>query len=257
MPLFCRHNRLESECPICRREREGERRETEAARVARGPRRTAGGPTGGARRRPAGLRTRQMTRAEDDGYRNGLVPGVRATADAERLGAALAAAAVRLQPPGPYPEAETPSDVLVAAGATEAQLAAFREWAGRKEDALAGEAAWTAEKRFSRLFERLSFLPRALRYEFLTGLGASLGHPVAAEALYVAAGTENDPATTAAKRILLSGDRVLLERRAAALAKATEVPVGALSRAFAEWEAGTEADTAEVPPAIERALGLG
>jgi hypothetical protein len=197
-----------------------------------------------------------MARAEDDGYRNSLVPGVRATADAQRLGAMLAAAAARLEPPGPYPAAPSPEAVLVAAGAVEGQLAAYRDWAARQEEPLVGDAVWTPEKRFARLFERLSFLPRGLRYEFLTGIGASLAHPVAAEALHIGASTEDDPATTAAKRILLSGDRMLIERRAAALARACEVPVGALNRAFAEWEAGEGEDTAELPPPIASALAL-
>ena len=47
--------------------------------------------------------TRKLARAADDGYRNPLVPGLRATADAERLAIALTDAAARLEPPGPYP----------------------------------------------------------------------------------------------------------------------------------------------------------
>ena len=70
------------------------------ARRARGARRARA-------RRPAAARggvvTRRLARAADDGYRNPLVPGLRATADAERLAAALTAAAARLEPPGPYP----------------------------------------------------------------------------------------------------------------------------------------------------------
>ena len=31
------------------------------------------------------MRVRQLARATDDGYRNGLVPGLKASADAERL----------------------------------------------------------------------------------------------------------------------------------------------------------------------------
>ncbi len=34
--------------------------------------------------------TKRLARATDDGYRNDLVPGIKATADAERLAAALA-----------------------------------------------------------------------------------------------------------------------------------------------------------------------
>jgi hypothetical protein len=197
-----------------------------------------------------------MVRAEDDGYRNSLVPGVRATADAERLGATLVAAAARLEPPGPYPEAQTPEDVLVGAGASDGQLAAYREWVAKQEEALIGEAVWAPQRRFARLFERLSFLPRALRYEFLTGLAASLGHPLEADALHPGSATDEDPATTAAKRVLLTGDRMLLERRAATLARACEVPIGALDRGLADWEAGEGSDAGALPPAVARALGL-
>ena len=49
------------------------------------------------------LVTRQLLRAADDGYRNPLVPGLKATADAERLAVALTQARIRLLPPGPYP----------------------------------------------------------------------------------------------------------------------------------------------------------
>ena len=52
--------------------------------------------------RPASSRG-ASPRAADDGYRNPLVPGLRATADAERLAAALAWADARLEPPGPHP----------------------------------------------------------------------------------------------------------------------------------------------------------
>src|SRR3954452_4307244 len=78
-------------------------------------RRSAGSPsTPRARRaaaaRPGGLVTRKLARAEDDGYRNTLVPGLRATADAERLAGALLIAADRLEPPGPYEAVATEPD---------------------------------------------------------------------------------------------------------------------------------------------------
>ena len=60
--------------------------------------------------RAGGVVTRRIARAEDDGYRNPLVPGLRATADAERLAAALALAAERLEPPGPYDAVATEPD---------------------------------------------------------------------------------------------------------------------------------------------------
>src|SRR5215208_437900 len=105
--LFCRHNRLTAKCPICSKEMEAELRAKAPPRPA-SVRRTKPGSSKSARaRRSGGARsggmvTRRLARAADDGYRNPLVPGLRATADAERLAAALLAAAERLEPPGPY-----------------------------------------------------------------------------------------------------------------------------------------------------------
>jgi hypothetical protein len=55
------------------------------------------------------MRVRKMTQAADDGYRNELIPGVKASTDAERLAAELAFATARLaelaaDPPGLYAE---------------------------------------------------------------------------------------------------------------------------------------------------------
>src|SRR3954468_21564914 len=103
--MFCRHNRLTSKCPICSRELEEDLRKqapvrARPARTAapRARRPAASAPRGGGR---AG--TRELPGAADDGYRNPLVPGLRATADAERLAVALTRAAERIEPPGPYP----------------------------------------------------------------------------------------------------------------------------------------------------------
>ena len=96
MPLFCRHNRLTANCPICSRDMEAELR-AQAPPRARPARSSSTSPA--AKRSPSrartgagrsgGVVTRRLARAADDGYRNPLVPGLRATADAERLGAAL------------------------------------------------------------------------------------------------------------------------------------------------------------------------
>jgi len=113
VPSFCRHNRFAANCPICSRE------EAAAAR----PRRPGVSSSGGhvTRKRPTtsstarsratnnDLRVRRATRAADDGFRSPLVPGVKATADAERLAQELAFAAGRLgtlaaAPPGLYAE---------------------------------------------------------------------------------------------------------------------------------------------------------
>src|SRR3954466_5838685 len=107
--LFCRHNRLTSKCPICSRELDAELKAKAPSRPARPRARGAAGAP--ASRRSPGVVTRRLARPADDGYRSPLAPGLRATADAERLAAALAAAAERLEPPGPYPEVATEPDL--------------------------------------------------------------------------------------------------------------------------------------------------
>ena len=230
--------------------------------------------------------TKKLTRAADDGYRNPLVPGLRATADAERLAAALAAAAARLEPPGPYPELADEPDLeeaswlafLLALAGTDAPelqeevraarpswasgetpelpderartAAAYRAWvtrAGSQAAAFRGEPSWTPQRRFSRVFERLALpgFARAARFDLLTALGAAGRYELEAGELGLAAG--EDATTDAAKRLLVSGDKLLLERRARELAEAAEVPLGALDRAFAVW--GTQGDHAD--PAVE------
>ena len=125
MPTFCRHNRLEANCPICSRKRAAEggasatrpaRRPVEARPAHSGKRRTV---------RAAGdLRVRRMARAADDGYENDLVPGLRATVEAARLADELAFATARLEqlrtdPPGLY------ADVALAGDPEEATWLAF------------------------------------------------------------------------------------------------------------------------------------
>src|SRR3954464_1231009 len=106
--MFCRHNRLTSKCAICSREQEEKLRQQAPVRhvTVRKPGATStprgrSNPT--TRANPNRLVTRKLARAADDGYRNPLVPGLKATADAERLAGALTQATARLEPPGPYP----------------------------------------------------------------------------------------------------------------------------------------------------------
>src|SRR3954447_1675677 len=106
--LFCRHNRLTSKCPICSRELDAELKAKAPPRPARP--RARGSSSAPASRRAPGVVTRRVARgapaaaprgvgrAADDGYRNRLVPGLRATADAEKLAAAIAWSAARLEP---------------------------------------------------------------------------------------------------------------------------------------------------------------
>jgi len=113
VPSFCRHNRLESNCPICSRQPKT------AARSAPGRRAPRAARTTEAKRRTVrsggDLTVRRLSRAADDGYEHDLVPGLRATADAERLASELAFAAARLDelrddPPGPYADAALADD---------------------------------------------------------------------------------------------------------------------------------------------------
>ena len=137
---------------------------------------------------------------------------------------------------------------------------AYRAWVGRaggQERAFTGEAAWTPERRFGRLFERLA-LPgfgRAPRFELLVALGAAGRYPLTADGLHL---VEDDATTLAAKRLLVSGDRMLLDRRARELAEACAVPLAALDRALATW--GTPGEpvdlSAEVPGVVRAALKL-
>jgi hypothetical protein len=295
MPMFCRHNRLTANCPICSRDLQDELRSKAPGRQARA-RASASQSRSSGGGRSRGVVTRRLARAADDGYRNGLVPGLRATADAERLAAALTAAVARLEPPGPYPAVASEPDLeeatwlafllaLAGPGAPELQeaviaarpswasgelpelpggrgrtAAAYRAWvqrAGSQAAAFSGEAAWTPQRRFGRLFERLS-LPgfgRAERYDLLTALGAAGRYELEAGEL-LAEG--EDAATEAAKRVFVSGDKLLLERRARDLAEACGVPIAALDRGLAEW--GTPGDhvdlTVEAPAPIRAGLSL-
>jgi hypothetical protein len=297
--MFCRHNRLTSKCAICSRELDADLRSKAPARPratgSPAPRR-ASAPRAASSRSGGRLVTRKLARAADDGYRNHLVPGLRATADAERLAFALQFAVTRLVPPGPYPAVAEEPDLdnatwlafllaLAGTGAPELQGAliaakpawtdtevadlpqplartadVYRAWverAGSQEAAITGDAGWSPERRFGRIFERLG-LPgfgRTARFELLVTLGAAGRYPLAADGLHL---VEDDATTLAAKRALVSGDRLLLERRARELADACEVPIAALDHGLAVW--GTPAafvDTSGDPdPAIAAALGL-
>ena len=116
MPTFCRHNRLIQNCPICSREQAIElrpilsssapktsqprERSSRAARSRSTPARRGGG---------TGMKVRRLARGRDDGFRSPLLPGLRSSADGERLSDELAFAATRLKaladdPPGLYAE---------------------------------------------------------------------------------------------------------------------------------------------------------
>jgi hypothetical protein len=111
VPTFCRHGRLEANCPICAR-----KRDPSAVRPTTPARRPAQrAPTAPSKRRPSSrsagdLRVRRMARAADDGYEHDLAPGLRATAEATRLADEIAWSAARIErlatdPPGLYADA--------------------------------------------------------------------------------------------------------------------------------------------------------
>jgi hypothetical protein len=211
-------------------------------------------------------------RAADDGFASSLAPGLKASADAARLADELAFSAARLarlatDPPGVYADIASEADVEeatwlafltaylaplegddpfaairsapvrwasgslpdlaeVATGPRSAHdpargdrtLAAYRAWASRsgsQQAAFTGDASWTPA-----------------RFDLLTTLGRLGVYDARADALHFGTG---DDAELAAKRVFGIGDRALLERRAADLADAADVPIGALDLALYNW----------------------
>jgi hypothetical protein len=304
LPSFCRHNRLVSNCPICSREQHVELRPIVSSGVPRisGPPGTPAGAGAERRRtsakRAGGLRVRQLVRGADDGFHSPLVPGLKSSADAERLAEELAFAAGRLallddDPPGLYAEVADPAGDLeertwlafliaylcpldgdepfasisaarvswasgeepaldgVQTGPRTAHdpsrgartLDAYRAWArraGSQGAAFAGEAAWTPERRFARVFERVAVpgFQRDARFDLLVTLGRLGVYELRAGSLHF--GGENE-VTVAAKRALGIGDPLLLERRAADLAGACGVPLDALDLGLHNWGRGERA----------------
>lgn len=106
MPTFCRHNRFIERCPICSKTLAG------ASQSAQPKTKTRRAPTKGAPVRPRHPRLRaggkevhvqRENRAADDGYRSGLLPGLRASGDAEALAQEIAFAHGRLLALGAAP----------------------------------------------------------------------------------------------------------------------------------------------------------
>ncbi|HEY5342394.1 MAG TPA: hypothetical protein VIJ66_01900 [Solirubrobacteraceae bacterium] len=99
MPTFCRHNRFIERCPICSKTlasgAASDKSPTKPRRAAtkgapvrpRHPRLRAGGKK---------VRVKRESRAGDDGYRSELLPGLRASGDAEALAQEIAFAHGRL-----------------------------------------------------------------------------------------------------------------------------------------------------------------
>jgi len=265
---------------------------------------------------------RRLARGTEDGYRSGLLPGLKSSEDAERLAEELAFAATRLEamesdPRGLWAEIADPSSGLeertwlaflvaylapledeapfaaitaarvpwasgelpaldgVATGPRTAHdeargattVEAYRAWAARagsQAAAFIGEEAWTPERRFERVFERLSLpgMHRDARIELLMLLGYLSVYDLQPGSLRLGGGDET---TVAAKRALGIGDPMLLERRAADLAEACGVPLGALDLGLRNWGTGERIRaglTAGVDPdpelvvQVREALGL-
>jgi hypothetical protein len=127
------------------------------------------------------------------------------------------------------------------ANAAASQAVAFR-----------GDPAWSPQRRFERLFERLA-LPgfgRMGRYDLLVTLGYLGIYELRPDSLHLsgARGLSGSDATTlAAKRVFGIGDPLLVERRAVALADAVSVPLETLDLALANWSSPQRA-TLGFPP---------
>src|SRR6185312_3064500 len=95
-------------------------------------------------------------------------------------------------------------------------------------------------RRFARVFERLALpgLHRGARFDLLVILGRLGAYDLRGGALGLGG---NDHVTLAAKRVLGIGDVMLLERRAADLAAACQLPLEALDLGFHNWERGARA----------------
>jgi hypothetical protein len=153
--------------------------------------------------------------------------GIRTARTSWQAGGGLAAVDVPVGPRGAHdPERGTRT------------VDAYRAWAeraGSQQAGLEGQAAWPAERRFARAFERLALpgLHRDARFELLVGAGR-LGL-VELRAGTLALGG-SDPTGLAARRVFGIADPLLLDRRAAALAEAAELPLDALDGAL--WSFG-------------------
>ncbi|HXA55123.1 MAG TPA: hypothetical protein VNV37_09660, partial [Solirubrobacteraceae bacterium] len=131
----------------------------------------------------------------------------------------------------------------------DATLGAYLQWAARagsQMTAFLGDATWSPQRRFERVFERLTLpgLARMGRYELLVTLGCLGLCELRADTLWLGNAIGPGPgdlATTAAKRVFGIGEQHHLEHRARDLAGAIAVPIEALDLALANWGAGERA----------------
>lgn len=139
--------------------------------------------------------------------------------------------------------AQAGARTAVRSGRARETFVAYRAWAqraGSQAAAFTGERGWSPERRFDRVYERLALpgLHRDARYELLVLLGRLGVFELRGGRLHL--GGADEP-TLAAKRALGIGDPLLLERRAADLAAACEVPIEALDLALFNWGSGGHA----------------
>jgi hypothetical protein len=118
VPKFCRHGTLTDRCPICQATVEADARAA-AASTAR-PRRVGDSRPRSNLSSRSRLVVRHEQRAEDDGYRSPLAPGLRSSEDARRLAEEIGFADGRLatlaaEPPGLYAEIAAEPDPEEAA----------------------------------------------------------------------------------------------------------------------------------------------
>jgi hypothetical protein len=122
-----------------------------------------------------------------------------------------------------------------------ATLDGYRRWAaaaGSQRAAFTGDSGWSPQRRFERVFERLSLpgLGRQGRYDLLVTLGSIGRFELRAPGLLL---TDDDTTSRTAKRVFAIGDRLTLERRANALADEAGVLVEALDLALTNWQGST------------------
>jgi hypothetical protein len=152
-------------------------------------------------------------------------------------------------------------------GAGSRTLQAYRRWAqraGSQEASFRGDAGWTPERRFTRVFERLALpdLHRGARFDLLVTLGRTGVYGLRADSLALGGA---DEVTVAAKRAFGIGDVMLLDRRARQLAQAGGIALEALDLGLFNWErgqrsrAGMDSDLTADPSVLQAvctALGL-
>lgn len=115
MPSFCRHNRFIDNCPICSPKVAPPKRAAAKPAGARTPRAAGSSATTRRAGTSSAVRVRKLTRAVEDGYSSPLVPGLKASADAEQLAEEIGFAAGRLEelavaPTGLYADAAAATD---------------------------------------------------------------------------------------------------------------------------------------------------